>query len=168
MSKLIEIVVVGPVGSGKSHILALIDKALREGYGPHTKIVSRELSQERGLGGPSTEPLADTIFDLKERGPISDSIISRLKVEVDTSHIDAALVKAEALSVATAGLESGQAVEGCFVIDPLESAIQSTVSILRDERESQAFPSDWPATLYARFDNHLDELLRMQLDKLKG
>jgi energy-coupling factor transporter ATP-binding protein EcfA2 len=162
MSKVIEVVVIGAVGSGKSHVLSLIDKALRDGYGPHTQIVSRELSMERGLGNPGAQPSADTIFSLKERGLISGQITTNLKVEVDTAEIDAAITKTEAL----------QGFATSFAIDPLEQAIESTARILRDERDhmaqiSQPLGVDIPAsTIYQRLGAHLEQLLDAQFRRV--
>lgn len=72
-SKLIEIVVIGATGSGKSHVLELIDRALRAEYGHHVQIASHDLSCERGLGSPGTKPrVSETIFSLKEQGAPAD------------------------------------------------------------------------------------------------
>lgn len=69
MTKVIEIVVIGDTGSGKSHVLELIDKALRTEYGHHVQIASHDLSLERGLGSPGEKPrVSDTIFNLREQG----------------------------------------------------------------------------------------------------
>lgn len=72
-SKLIEIVVIGATGSGKSHVLELIDRALRAEYGHHVQIASHDLSCERGLGSPGTKPrVSETIFSLREQGVPAD------------------------------------------------------------------------------------------------
>ena len=100
MTKVIEIVVIGGTGSGKSHVLELIDKALRTEYGHHVQIASHDLSLERGLGNPGEKPrVSETIFNLRERctASVGDKSSGSLKVEVDTSAIDSALEKIEAL-----------------------------------------------------------------------
>jgi energy-coupling factor transporter ATP-binding protein EcfA2 len=159
MSKVIEVVVIGAVGSGKSHVLSLIDNALRDGYGPHTQIVSRELSMERGLGSPSPQPSADTIFSLKERGLVSGQIATNLKVELDTTDIDASISRVEAL-------------QGCassFLLDPLEQAIESTVRMLRDEHQQMAdAKASQDTALSDRLGAHLDTLLVTQLSRVKA
>lgn len=72
-SKLIEIVVIGATGSGKSHVLEIIDRALRAEYGHHVQIASHDLSCERGLGNPGTKPrVSETIFSLREQGVPAD------------------------------------------------------------------------------------------------
>lgn len=152
MSKVIEIVVIGAVGSGKSHVLELIDKALREGYGPHVQVVSRDLSLERGLRSPGAEPSVETIFHLKERQSGAEPIVTQLKVHVDTSDIGASLGKIDAL-------------QG-FTIDPLESAIDQVVRLLRDERESEAGHNGIKAVACQRLESHLNELLALQLKQL--
>lgn len=70
VSKTIEIVVSGPVGSGKSHVLALIERALCAEYGLNVCIVSPELDAERRLGCPGVKPdVGQVIFHLGEGGP---------------------------------------------------------------------------------------------------
>ncbi len=159
MSKVIQVVVTGATGSGKSHVLSVIDAALREVYGPHAQVVSRDLSLERGLGGPTAAPSVDTIFHLKEQQPGAEPIVSTLKIDVDTSAIDTATGKLEALQ--------GFAL-GSVGLDPLESAIQSTASMLRDERESLAVQQDIQTPLLLRLSSHLDELLAEQLARVKA
>ena len=59
-----------------------------------------------------------------------------------------------------------------FATDPLESAIESTARVMRDERESMAQISmtvggDIPSTsLHSRMGEHLDKLLALQLKRL--
>jgi len=66
----IAIVVSGPVGSGKSHVLALIERALRAEYGRDVCIVSPDLDAERQLGNPGAEPdIKHVAFHLSEDGP---------------------------------------------------------------------------------------------------
>ncbi|AMA46253.1 hypothetical protein [Pseudomonas alabamensis] len=70
MSKTIEIVVSGPVGAGKSHVLALIERALRAEYGRDVCIVSPDLDAERQLGNPGAKPdIKHVVFHLSEDGP---------------------------------------------------------------------------------------------------
>ena len=181
MTKVIEIVVIGGTGSGKSHVLELIDKALRDGYGPHVQVVSRDLSLERGLGSPGAEPSADTIFNLKEQGVASGGGKSSgsLKVEVDTSAIDSALEKIEALGkdywrsqIASGSIEELQGFTTGYTVDPLESAIESTTQIMRDEY-AQLVDLSKPnggevgeSSVFARMAQHLDKLLALQLKRL--
>lgn len=69
-SEIIEITVSGPVGSGKSHVLSVIEAALKAEYGKHVPVASRALSEERGLVGEAfTKPNAQkVIFVLHEAG----------------------------------------------------------------------------------------------------
>ena len=114
MTKVIEIVVIGGTGTGKSHVLELIDKALRAEYGHHVQIASHDLSCERGLGSPGEKPrVSDTIFNLREQGVDTGKTVGSLKIEIDTSDVDSALGKVEALQGFTTG----------YAIDPIESAI---------------------------------------------
>ncbi|GFM73593.1 hypothetical protein PSCICL_45850 [Pseudomonas cichorii] len=166
MSKVIQVVVIGATGSGKSHALSVIDAALREAYGPHAQIVSRDLSLERSLGGPTTEPSVDTIFHLKERQPGAEPMVSTIKIDVDTSAIDTATGKLEALQ--GCALSSVGAALGSFSLDPLESAIQSTASMLRDERESMVDQQGTPTPLSLRLASHLGDLLAEQLARVKA
>lgn len=139
MSKVIEVVVIGATGFGKFHVLAVIDAALREAYGPHAPIVSRDLSLERGLGGSTTEPSVDTIFHLKERQPGSEPIISTIQVKVDTTAVDTLLARCEQITESVAGHDAavaelipGQLAVGSFAHYPLSSAISDTVTLLED------------------------------------
>ena len=75
MTQVIEIVVLGAVGSGKSHVLELIDRALHDEYGQHVQVASHELSRERYMGSPGTKPkVAETIFNLREQTPASPKL----------------------------------------------------------------------------------------------
>ena len=70
MPKVIEVIVLGGVGSGKSHVLELIDKALRTEFGEYVTIESPELDAERAMGSPGARPdVAHTVFELKEGRP---------------------------------------------------------------------------------------------------
>ena len=181
MSKVIEIVVIGGTGSGKSHVLELIDKALRTEYGHHAQIASHDLSLERGLGNPGEKPrVSETIFNLRERctASVGDKSSGSLKVEVDTSAIDSALEKIEALGkdywrsrIASGSVEELQGFTTGYAIDHLESAIESTTRIMREEGEHAAdiarTLSDRPTTsLYRAMGEHLDRLLALQLKQL--
>jgi ABC-type phosphate/phosphonate transport system ATPase subunit len=163
MTQVIEIVVVGPVGSGKSHVLELIDKALRESYGPHAQVVSRELSEERALNSPSAKPdLARTIFNLRERGEASSRTIEEMRVSIDTSVVTSALSKIEAIQ--------GEAM--AFTFDRLESAIDTTARVMREERESaiatHGLLEGGPTLVYQRLNQHLDSLLAAQLKRISN
>lgn len=163
MTKVIDIVVIGPTGSGKSHVLDLLARSLRGEYGMHAQITSHELSLEKNLGHELLKPrIADTIFNLREQGSAASSKVSGLKVSVDTSALTSALEKIEAVQ--------GEAIS--FALDPLEQAIESTARVLRDERDHMAQISmplgrDIPATpTYRRMADHLNQLLAAQLKRV--
>lgn len=164
MTQVIEIVVIGAVGSGKSHVLELIDRALYTEYGQHVQVASHELSRERFMGLPGTKPnVAETIFNLCERSPASGQV-GELKVSVDTSDLTSAIEKIEAVQ--------GEAIS--FALDPLEQAIESTTRVLRDEREHLAHISKSlgydvsPTAMYSRMSEHLDALLGAQLRRVNA
>ncbi len=152
MSKVIEIVVIGGTGSGKSHLLELIDKALRDSYGPHVQIVSRELSQERGLGSPGSAPSADTIFELKECRPAEHSATETLKIEVDKSGISSAL----------------ESIQGCVQLDHLESAIASTAALIADERDRLNEAGLQSGSLASALMEQMNRLLAIQVEQVGG
>lgn len=152
MSKVIEIVVIGGVGSGKSHVLELIDKALRDSYGPHVQIVSRDLSQERALGSPGSAPSADTIFELRERHPAANSEAEALKIEVDTSGICSAL----------------GAMQGCAQMDPLESFIASTAMLIADERDRLNAAGLQSGSLASALMEQMNRLLAIQVERVSN
>lgn len=154
MTKVIEIVVIGGTGSGKSHVLELIDKALRAEYGHRVQIASHDLSCERGLGSPGTKPrVSETIFSLKERQTDAQQVVGGMKIEIDTSDIDAALGKLDLLCGSVGYAEPGNAMSGC-AIDPLEQAIDQAVRLVA-EAEGE---------LAVKLSCHLDALLAKQLD----
>lgn len=158
MSKVIEIVVIGGTGSGKSHVLELIDKALRTEYGHHAQIASHDLSLERGLGNPGEKPrVSDTIFSLRERGVASGGgkSLAGLKIEVDTSDVDLALGKVEALQGFTTG----------YAIDPLESAIEMAARLVSEHVTGSA-PTCM--TVLSVMTGHLELLLELQLKRLSS
>lgn len=70
-SKSIEINVGGCTGTGKTHVLSVIEKALREAYGDEAVIVSKELQTERDLLGSDENfhkpNVRDTTFRLTEQ-----------------------------------------------------------------------------------------------------
>ena len=145
MTQVIEIVVIGAVGSGKSHVLDVIARALRGTYGVHAQITSHELSVENNLGHELTKSrLADTVFNLREHGELSRTV----------SEIGA--IRGEALTLKHY---------------PLELAIQSTARVLRDEHEHLAVKSmnlslDVPfSPVYKRMSAHLEALLSQQLKR---
>ncbi|QHC93856.1 hypothetical protein PspR84_04185 [Pseudomonas sp. R84] len=147
MTKVIEIVVIGATGSGKSHVLELIDRALRSEYGHHIQIASHDLSCERGLGSPGEAPrISETIFSLKERGVVSSQLVSNLKVEIDTSGIEFAIGKVETLRDCAASI----------TLDPLEQAIDQSVRLVAESE----------GELSTRLSRHLDALLSEQLKRL--
>lgn len=158
MTKVIEIVVIGGTGSGKSHVLELIDKALRTEYGHHVQIASHDLSLERGLGNPGEKPrVSDTIFSLRERGVASGGgkSLAGLKIEVDTSDVDLALGKVEALQGFTTG----------YAIDPLESAIEMAARLVSEHVTGSA-PTCM--TVLSVMTGHLELLLELQLKRLSS
>ena len=173
MTQVIEIVVIGGTGSGKSHVLELIDKALRTEYGHHVQIASHDLSLERGLGSPGEKPhVSDTIFNLRERGAASGGGQSSgsLKVEVDTSAIDSALEKIEALGkdywrsqIASGSVEELQGFTTGYAIDPLESAIELIVRMMDERMASDRSPS---INVGSMLMGHLEELLAEQLRRV--
>lgn len=175
MTKVIEIVVIGDTGSGKSHVLELIDKALRAEYGHHVQIASHDLSLERGLGSPGEKPrVSDTIFNLRERGTASGGGQSSgsLKVEVDTSAIDSALEKIEALGkdywrsqIASGSVEELQGFTTGYAIDPLESAIEMAARLVSEHVTGSA-PTCM--TVLSVMTGHLELLLELQLKRLSS
>lgn len=165
MSKtnVIEIVVIGGVGSGKSHVLDTLAKALRCEYGTHAQITSHELSLEKGLGHELLKPrIADTIFNLREQGSTSSSKNGEMKISVDTSELVTILDRAEAIQ--------GQVVSSA--LDPLEQAIQCTAQVMRDEREAMTElckrldQGMQASSLHDRMGRHLDQLLAEQLKRV--
>lgn len=162
-TNVIEVVVIGAVGSGKSHVLDTLAKALRWEYGAFAQITSHELSLEEGPGHELLKPcIADTIFNLREQGSTNASKNGEMKISVDTSELVTILDRAEAIQ--------GQAVS--CALDPLEQAIQCTAQVMRDEQSamaeiSQALNGDIPSSLvYKRMGSHLDELLAAQLKRV--
>jgi len=163
MTKVIEIVVVGDTGSGKSHVLDLLARALRAEYGIHAQITSHELSLERGLGHELLKPrIGDTIFNLREQGSASSSKNGEMKISVDTSELVSILDRAEAIH--------GQVVSAA--LDPLEQAIQCTAQVMRDEREAMTElckrldQGMQASSLHDRMGRHLDQLLAEQLKRM--
>ena len=157
-SKVIEIVVIGGTGSGKSHVLELIDKALREGYGPHVQVVSRDLSLERGLGSPGAEPSEDTIFSLKEQGVlVGKTAKGEIKEGLRRSSESRRAYWGHALPGQVEPLKAVDGMALCVSLDPLESAIMSTVGLLADTSEGR---------VAERLTKHLAELLDIQLNRV--
>ncbi|WP_426113564.1 hypothetical protein [Pseudomonas sp. DSP3-2-2] len=163
MTKVIDIVVIGATGSGKSHVLDLLARALRGEYGMHAQITSHELSIEKNLGHELLKPrIADTIFNLREQGVPTTSKNGEIKISIDTSQLVSAIDKVEAIQ--------GQAMS--FALDLLEQAIKSTARIMRDEREEGAvvihtMAGDVPVSdLYRRMSAHLDTLLAIQIKQV--
>lgn len=163
MTQVIEIVVIGATGSGKSHVLEVIDRALHSEYGQHVQVASHELSCERFMGSPGTKPsVSNTIFNLREQVPVSSSKAFDMKVSIDASELTAAVEKIEAVH--------GESVS--FALDPLEQAIELTTRVLRDEREHLAHISMTlsgdvpPSPVYKRMSGHLEALLDAQLKRV--
>lgn len=144
MSKVLEIVLIGGVGSGKSHVMEVIDNALREAYGPHAQVVSRELSLERGLGSPGKKPALDTIFHLTERQP-------------------------DGREACRPPIEAASAQLGAMAVDPLESAIRETVGLLNEhavflaESGLNDVQKAGVRFLGEKLNSHLNHLLSIQL-----
>ncbi|KWV72161.1 hypothetical protein [Pseudomonas fluorescens] len=73
-----------------------------------------------------------------------------------------------------AAVSSVTAIQGeamSFMLDPLEQAIESTVRIMRDEREGSVMMhtmvGDVPLSdLYRRMSTHLDALLAIQIKRM--
>ncbi len=70
LTNTINICVSGGTSTGKSHVMTVIEKALKDEYGLHTQVCSYDLSIERN-GIKSDEDMnkpnkADTIFYLEE------------------------------------------------------------------------------------------------------
>lgn len=62
-----------------------------------------------------------------------------------------------------------EALQGCvtgYAINPLESAIDQVVRLLRDERESEAGQKGIETVACQRLESHLSELLALQLKQL--
>jgi ABC-type branched-subunit amino acid transport system ATPase component len=162
-TNVIEVVVIGATGSGKSHVLDTLAKALRCEYGTHAQITSHELSLKKGLGHELLKPrIADTIFNLREQGSTSSSKNGEMKISIDTSDLVTAIDKVEATQ--------GQAMS--FALDPLEQAVESTARVLRDEHQHMAqigmtMAGNFPSTpIYRRMTDHLDLLLAAQLKRV--
>ena len=151
MTQVIETLVIGAVGSGKSHVLELIDRALHDEYGQHVQVASHELSRERFMGSPGTKPkVAETIFNLREQAPASGTQLKSdslgtiaLKFDIDSTDMDQAIEKAETL----------QRLTSSYVLDPLEQAIDQAVRLVADA----------DGELATRLGSHLDALLAEQL-----
>lgn len=180
MTKVIEIVVIGGTGSGKSHVLDVIDYALRHEYGPHVQIASHDLSCERGLGSPGSKPcVPDTIFNLREQGaPAGKATAVEIKEGLRSCSASREAYWAHAVGSAPlyARVEALTAIQGeaiSFSLDPLEQAIESTARIMRDELERMAEISlplggDIPSsTLYSRLGTHMEQLLAEQLKRVQ-
>jgi energy-coupling factor transporter ATP-binding protein EcfA2 len=160
MTQVIEIVVMGATGSGKSHVLKVLSKALQNEYGMHAQITSHELSLEKNLGHQPTKPrIAETIFNLREEGGCGSLEVGARRTLPRVDHI-----------------EESPAIQGAamrFMLDPLEQAIESTARVLRDEREhlaqiSMMLSGDVPLSpVYKRMSAHLEALLSAQLKSVE-
>lgn len=156
MTQVIEILVIGGVGAGKSHVLELIDRALHDEYGQHVQVASHELSRERYMGSPGTKPkVSETIFNLREQAPASGSQLKSgpqgtiaFKVDIDSAGIDDAIGKAEKLNSLTSS----------YLLDPLEQAIDQAARLIPDAEGELAI----------KLVSHLDALLAQQLLQVSG
>jgi energy-coupling factor transporter ATP-binding protein EcfA2 len=162
MTQVIEIVVIGATGAGKSHVLEVIDRALHSEYGQHVQVASHELSIERFMGSPSSKPsVSDTIFSLREQSSAPTRKVDDLKVSIDTSEVTSALNKIEAIQ--------GEAI--AFTLDSLESAIRSTTDLLNDhavflaESNLSNVQRDGMRFVGEKLNSHLNRLLAAQLDR---
>lgn len=89
----------------------------------------------------------------------ADVIVSSMKIDIDTSDIDAVVGKVEALQGFAAG----------FALDPLEQAIESTVRMLRDEHQQMAeVGAKEDTALCDRLGAHLDALLAIQIERVSS
>lgn len=175
MTKVIEIVVIGGTGSGKSHVLDVIDRALRGEYGHHVQIASHDLSCERGLGSPGTKPrVSDTIFSLREQGVAAGKTTAgEIKAGLrNWASRDAYWAHAVGSAPLCAQVEALTAIQGeatSFSLDPLEQAIESTVRMLRDEHQQMSEAGAQRDTaLCDRLGTHLDALLAEQLKRVSA
>lgn len=106
-----------------------------------------------------------------------EATTSKLKIEIDTSEVDAALEKVEALGkaywrsqIASGSVEELQGFTTGYAIDPLESAINNTAALLADEveRMHERAESGRPAGRLAEvFGQYLDKLLAIQLERVR-
>lgn len=143
MTSVVEIVVIGPVGSGKSHVLDMIERALRAEYGEQVNVVSPELESERRMGSPGLKPCpSTTVFKLKE-GRLSLS-----GAEIDRDRFYAGMTVCGIL----------QPSDGAVLLDPLEQAIDQAVRLLNESEGEMAI----------RLSRHLDALLTGQLRRVLG
>lgn len=159
MTKVIDIVVIGASGSGKSHVLEVLSKALQNEYGMHAQITSHELSLEKNLGHQPAKPrIAETIFNLREEGACGFLEVGARRTLPKVDQVEASpAIQGEAMR---------------FMLDPLEQAIESTAQVMRDEFEhmsqiSTTVSGSVPTTsLYKRMGDHLDALLAAQLARV--
>lgn len=63
MKKIIEIKVTGATGTGKTEVVQVIENALKDFYGPHTQVVSYDLSLEK-----ASAPKGDVLGEAKATG----------------------------------------------------------------------------------------------------
>lgn len=156
MTKVIDIVVIGASGSGKSHVLEMLSKALQNEYGMHAQITSHELSLEKNLGHQPIKPrIAETIFNLREEGGCGFLEVGARRTFPKVDHIEASpAIQGDAMR---------------FMLDPLEQAIESAARVMRDELDHMAqisttLQGSVPTTsVYKRMGDHLDALLAAQL-----
>lgn len=119
-------------------------------------------------------PDSSTHIDLN--GPARDLSLQVLSVSIDNDQLDSPQQESYEYwrKHLSTGVASVEALQGCvtgYVIDPLESAIESTTRIMREEGEHAAdiarTLSDRPTTsLYRAMGEHLDKLLALQIRRL--
>lgn len=181
MTKVIEIVVIGGTGSGKSHVLDVIDRALRGEYGHYVQIASHDLAIERNMGSPGVEPVvSETIFSLREQGASTGKATAgeiKAGLRNCSASRDAYWAHAVGSAPVCAQVEALTAIQGeaiSFSLDPLEQAIESTARVMRDEREQSAeilhtMIGEVPfSAVYRRMSTHLDDLLAAQLRRVSS
>ena len=78
--KAINVVVIGATGSGKSHVLQVLNDALKSAYGPHAQVCSHALSAEQAMGSPGSAPVvSETVFVLSEQNMPRESMAMNIE-----------------------------------------------------------------------------------------
>ena len=131
------------------------------------------LNDERSINRDgSTVTLTYDVTPLKAETRNEGQTVSKLKIEIDTSEVDAALEKVEALGKAfwepqlSSGTVSVEAVQGLttgYTVDPLESAIELIVRMMDERMASDRSPS---LNVGVMLMGHLEELLAEQLRRV--
>lgn len=140
----VQIVVIGGVGSGKSHVLQVINDALKNAYGRHAQVCSHDLSLEQAMGSPGAKPkVAETVFVLQEQGEPRKSV-GEIELAV---HVEATAELRE-LTETLRQLPDSYAVE---------SAISSTAEASKGQE----------GLALVTLQHHLKNLCDLQLEQLK-